>query len=107
MISSDTYVEAIKISDLPIGAGQVVQLENESIAIFKCSNGEIYAIENKSPHPKGGTIAEGLVSGEYVFCPLYNWKVSLQSGEVQAPDHGKVRTFPTKVLDGIVYLVKG
>jgi nitrite reductase (NADH) small subunit len=104
MIQSTTKMAVSKYSDIPLGTGLVIDLQNESIALFKCSNGSVYAIENKSPHPKGGTLSEGLVSGEYVFCPLYDWKISLQSGEVQAPDEGKLRTFPIKVEEGIVYL---
>ncbi|MFC4319942.1 nitrite reductase small subunit NirD [Litchfieldia salsa] len=104
MVQSTTVIEAAKYSEIPLGTGLVINLEKENIALFRCSNGSVFAIENKSPHPKGGTLAEGLVSGEYVFCPLYDWKISLQSGEVQAPDEGKLRTFPVKVEEGIVYL---
>ncbi|MNJ05244.1 Assimilatory nitrite reductase [NAD(P)H] small subunit [compost metagenome] len=54
-------------------------------------------MENKNPHPKGGPLAEGILSGYYLYDPLYDWKIDLRSGEVQAPDHGQVATFPVKV----------
>lgn len=64
------------------------------LAVFRTSNGAIYAVENRSPHPKGGPLAEGIVSGYYLYDPLYDWKIDLRTGEVQAPDRGNVVTYP-------------
>ncbi|GAA3328399.1 hypothetical protein GCM10020331_072210 [Ectobacillus funiculus] len=49
-------------------------------------------------------MAEGVVSGEYVFCALHNWKISLVTGEVQKPDDGCIQTYETEVKDGYVYI---
>ncbi|HJV31653.1 MAG TPA: nitrite reductase small subunit NirD, partial [Bacillales bacterium] len=86
-------------------AGYSITIDQNNIAIFKLSNGMVRAIENRSPHPKGGVLSEGLVSGEYVFCPVYDWKISLVDGKVQAPDEGQVRTFSVEVEDDIVYII--
>ncbi|WP_404331033.1 nitrite reductase small subunit NirD [Mesobacillus maritimus] len=91
---------------LPERVGQVFQLDGEEIVLFRLSNGEVKAIENKSPHPKGGTLSEGLVSGEYVFCPVYDWKISLQGGKVQAPDEGKVKNYQIERDKEQVFIVK-
>ncbi|MBB6444339.1 nitrite reductase small subunit NirD [Bacillus benzoevorans] len=90
---------------LPVRAGQVFKAGNEEIVLFRLTNGEVRAIENHSPHPKGGTLAEGLVSGEYVFCPVYDWKISLVDGKVQAPDQGQVKVFPIEVSEDHVYFM--
>jgi nitrite reductase (NADH) small subunit len=79
--------------------GRVIVVENVELAVFRTSTGAIYAVENRNPHPKGGPLAEGMVSGYYLYDPLYDWKIDLRTGEVQAPDHGKVATFPV-TLDG-------
>ncbi|WP_134699482.1 nitrite reductase small subunit NirD [Ammoniphilus sp. YIM 78166] len=91
-------------SQLPERRGQAITVDGLEIALFRLTNGEVKAIENKSPHPKGGVLSEGLVSGDFVYCPLYDWKISLQDGIVQAPDKGVVRTFPVLVEEDFVYI---
>ncbi|MNO04741.1 Assimilatory nitrite reductase [NAD(P)H] small subunit [compost metagenome] len=41
-----------------------------------------------------------MVSGEYLYDPLYDWKISLMTGEVQAPDNGQVKVYPVLVEAG-------
>ncbi|ALC92886.1 nitrite reductase [Bacillus sp. FJAT-18017] len=101
-MKGDANMAKVKVADytsLPERIGQVFKIDGEEIVLFRLSNGEVRAVENSSPHPKGGTLADGLVSGEFVFCPVYDWKISLVDGKVQAPDVGQVKTF-TIVRDG-------
>lgn len=100
-----TRVAIADYSKLPVRAGYTVNVDGVKIALFKLTNGNVYAIENRSPHPKGGVLSEGLVSGEYVFCPVYDWKISLVDGKVQAPDEGQVQTFKVEVEKNTVYLL--
>ena len=104
MIKQLTQIEICPVEQLPIQAGTSIQINNQEIALFRLTNNEVYAIENKSPHPKGGVLAEGLVSGNYVFCPVYDWKISLIDGQVQSPDEGQVKTFPIEIIEGNVYI---
>ncbi|MDQ0196110.1 nitrite reductase small subunit NirD [Paenibacillus wynnii] len=87
------------VQDFLMQIGRVVIAGNVELAIFRTSDGAVYALENSSPHPKGGPLAEGMVSGYYLYDPLYDWKIDLRTGEVQAPDHGKVVTYPV-TIDG-------
>ena len=66
-----------KIEDFPTLTGRVVHIVDRKIAIFHLSNGEIYAVENVCPH-QGGPLAEGMISGSYVFCPLHDRKICLE-----------------------------
>lgn len=95
-----------KADELPVNLGRRVVLENETmeIAIFKLANGKIKAIENRCPH-KGGVLSEGLVSGEHVYCPMHDWKISVVDGEVQAPDVGCVRKFEVEVENNDVFIL--
>lgn len=97
-------VKLSRYDEFPVGIGTVYKINEVEIAVFKLSTGEIYAIENKSPHPKGGRLSDGLVSGEYLYCPLHDWKISLKDGKVQAPDKGEVRTFKVEHLNDQVYI---
>lgn len=42
--------------------GRTVEAPGLKIAIFKTSE-QIYALKDRSPHPKGGSLNEGIVSG--------------------------------------------
>ncbi|MGN7357570.1 nitrite reductase small subunit NirD [Paenibacillus sp. SAF-054] len=97
-----TYFPAGNLEDYYEQIGRVVEIEGQEIAVFRTSSGEMYALDNHSPHPKGGPLAEGIVSGHYLYDPLYDWKIDLKDGRVQAPDHGQVRTRSVLVKDGTV-----
>jgi nitrite reductase (NADH) small subunit len=105
MIQTITRIPVVNYSTLKSRSGYSIKIDELEIALFKLSNGEVYAIENRSPHPKGGVLSEGLVSGEYVYCPVYDWKISLLDGKVQAPDIGQVRTYQVEVKEEIVFIV--
>lgn len=54
------------VHELPGHLGKTVLVGDKEIAVFKLSSGSIRAVENRCPH-KGGVLAEGVVSGEFVF----------------------------------------
>ncbi|WP_088105582.1 nitrite reductase (NAD(P)H) small subunit [Halalkalibacter urbisdiaboli] len=89
---------------LPVGIGKVVHIQHMELVLFHLTNGQVRAIENKSPHPKGGRLSDGLVSGEFLYCPLYDWKISLIDGQVQAPDNGVVQVYEVHIDDDSVYI---
>lgn len=97
----------IKVADyaaLPKLAGQVITVNGENIVLFRISNGDVKAVENQSPHPKGGTLADALVSGKFIYCPVYDLKISLDDGKVQAPDTGEVKIYEVEVIENDVFL---
>ncbi|UFU00669.1 nitrite reductase small subunit NirD [Radiobacillus kanasensis] len=91
-------------SDLPERLGKTVTIGTYELAIFKLASGEVRAIENRCPH-KGGVLADGMVSGEYVFCPLHDWKISIVDGQVQKPDDGCVPSYKIEVKNDLVYVL--
>jgi len=80
-------------TDFPAGYGREVRVGERSLAIFRTTDDRLFALENRTPHAKGGTLAEAIVSGHYIYCPIRDLKISLETGEVQAPDTGRARTF--------------
>src|SRR5262245_42678118 len=92
-----TYVE-----NIPVRQGRSVKIGPYVVAIFNLG-GEFRAVENVCPH-RSGPLADGIVAGNDVVCPLHNWRFSLDSGEVrgQQSEGACVRTFDTKVVDGVV-----
>lgn len=92
------------VRDLPERLGKTVRVGDKEVAVFRLSNGSIRAIENRCPH-KGGVLTEGIVSGEFVFCPMHDWKICLHDGRVQEPDTGCVKTYKTAVEEENLYVL--
>jgi len=67
------------------------------VAVFLLSNGQPRAVLNRCPH-KAGSLAEGIVCGEYVFCTQHDWKVCLKDGRAALPDVGRTRVFKACIL---------
>ncbi|WP_245629933.1 nitrite reductase small subunit NirD [Domibacillus robiginosus] len=97
-------VRIASIHELPERMGKTVRIGELELAVFKLGNGQVRAIENRCPH-KGGVLAEGIVSGEHVFCPMHDWKICTADGKVQAPDTGCVSTYKTVIEDDDVFLL--
>jgi nitrite reductase (NADH) small subunit len=79
--------------------GRRVESPLGELALFRLSDGGLRAVLNSCPH-KGGSLAEGIVSGDFVFCTQHDWKICLKDGEAQAPDKGCVKAFTVRAEGG-------
>lgn|SRR5690606_27943118 len=93
-----------KFDELQVRIGREIQVDSTKIAVFRLSDDRIKAINGVCPHSLG-PLADGIVSGDYVFCPLREYKVSLIDGKLQEPDDGSVETYETIIEDGNVYVL--
>ena len=93
--------------DIPPREGRAVKVGNREIAIFNLGD-RFLAVDNRCPH-KGGPLADGIVSGATVVCPLHAWKISLETGEGlnSASASSCVETFRTRVEHGVIFLQLG
>lgn len=104
MTGETVWLRIAYCSDIPAREGRAVRIGDREIAIFNLG-GRFLAVDNRCPH-RGGPLADGVVSGTKVVCPLHAWKFSLENGQgVSSPSQGScVETFPTRMEDGIVML---
>jgi len=86
----------------PRGA-RVVKTAHGCVAVFRTAGDEVFALDNACPH-KQGPLAEGIVHGKQVTCPLHNWVFSLETGQAQGADEGQVATYPARVDGGRILL---
>jgi len=93
--------------DIPLREGRVVRIGDQEIAVFNLGE-KFLAVENRCPH-RQGPLADGILAGETVICPLHAWKINLEDGRVQKPAEtlACVRTFRTKVEAGTLLLEVG
>lgn len=105
-IISGTWVEVARVNDIPRLGARVVATAQGDVALFRCADDSVFAVDDKCPH-KGGPLSQGIVHGHSVTCPLHNWVIDLASGEVQAPDAGCVKRLRVQVEAGRVLLALG
>lgn len=97
------WYEVGNVNDIkPLGA-RVVKSPRGDIAVFRTADNEIFALVDKCPH-KGGPLSQGIVHGKAVACPLHNWNIDLNTGEVLGPDNGCTRTIPVAVDNGQIQI---
>jgi len=87
-----------RASDIPPGEGRVYQVEGEKIAVFRTRGNEVYAVQAECPH-RQGPLADGLLGGSTLICPLHGWKFDLKTGAALFGDCG-LKTFPVRVDAG-------
>lgn len=89
------------IESIPPGEGRTFEIKGQQIAIFRGRNGQVYATEAECPH-KLGPLADGLLGGSTLVCPLHSWKWDLNTGDVLQGDC-PLRIYPVRVeADGKV-----
>jgi nitrite reductase (NADH) small subunit len=104
MSANREWVRIAYCEDFPLREGRAVLVGDREIAIFNLGD-RFLAVDNRCPH-RGGPLADGIVSGSSVVCPLHGWKIDLRQGNVQRPPETPacVKTFVTRVEAGTLLL---
>ena len=95
-IETSNWVVIGKVTDIPRRGARCVLTPAGKIAIFRTQDDHVFAIDDRCPH-KGGPLSQGIVHDASVTCPLHNQVIALDTGEVQGPDVGEVRTYALRV----------
>ncbi|WP_424931259.1 nitrite reductase small subunit NirD [Amaricoccus macauensis] len=95
-ISADDWIDVGSVEDIPVRGARVVKTPRGCIAVFRNSENEVFALNDRCPH-KGGPLSQGIVHGRNVTCPLHNFVISLETGEAQGADEGQVTRFDIRV----------
>ncbi|MFC0212195.1 nitrite reductase small subunit NirD [Paenibacillus chartarius] len=98
-MAKEQLVRIGSVDDFPMLLGKEVRIGDYDIAVFRTSDGGWYALDNHTPHKKGGPLTEAIVSGHTIYCPLRDLHIRLVDGRVMGPDTGEVRTFRV-IVDG-------
>ena len=100
--ASRALVAVGRADDVPPDEGRAVTVAGRRIAVFNTAGG-FRAVDAACPH-RCGPLADGLVGGGRVICPLHGWRIDLASGEVVAGGEGRVAAYEVVERDGWLYL---
>lgn len=94
------------IDQIPVRGARCVKTPLGKFAMFRTADGAVFALENRCPH-KQASLADGIVHGHAVTCPMHNWVISLETGAAQGADEGQVLTLPVRNEGGTLLLHLG
>ena len=98
-----TKIFATKKSKLIPRVGRLITVDGKNIAIFQTTSGNIHALADYCPLTES-PILEGIVSGDFLYEPMREYKISLVTGEIQEPDEGQVTVYPVELSGEDIYL---
>jgi nitrite reductase/ring-hydroxylating ferredoxin subunit len=98
----ETYIKVAEFRLLREGQGLAVRAEGIEIALFRIGDA-VHAIENLCPHQHVPVLAEGLMEGNILTCPMHGWRFDVISGACVHAS-GQLKKFLVKVDAGDVFI---
>ncbi len=83
-------------AQIPLGEGRRFEIGGVGIAVFRSRQGQVYAAQAECPH-RAGPLADGLLGGEALICPLHNFRFNVATGEPLGNDCPALRIYPISV----------
>jgi nitrite reductase (NADH) small subunit len=83
------------LAHIPEGEGRSFVIGDKRLAVFRPRSGGVFATQADCPH-RGGPLADGLLGGKTLICPLHTLKFDLTTG--QASDGTcTLKTYPARL----------
>jgi len=90
------------LSAIPLGQGRCYVVGGENLAVFRQRDGRIFASSNRCPHGRG-PLAEGLIGGGKVICPMHGHQFCLETGASSVGTES-LQVFPVQEVDGTIQM---
>jgi nitrite reductase (NADH) small subunit len=101
MVEMNKRIVIGNVADVPPGEGRTYEVAGRQLAVFHTRSGMVYATQARCPH-LGGPLADGLVGGTTVICPLHDRIFDLRTGD--GPESGcAITVYPVaRSTDGTI-----
>ena len=97
------WKRAIDAADIEEEDVKGVEIEGLEIAVYNLK-GRFYATDNICTHQQA-CLSDGFVFDDVIECPLHQGRFHIPTGAAKgAPVHLALRTYPVKVVDGVVFV---
>ena len=104
-MTADTLQEIATADSLPPGQCRTVEVRGLRLALCNV-DGQFFATDDHCPH-RGGPMGAGHLEGCLLHCPLHGWAFDVRTGACQSNPAKSIRSFPTTVQDGRVWVNLG
>lgn len=105
MAPGPAMVQLGRIDLIPPGQGRCFSVESFRIAVFRSRDDQVFALENACPH-QGGPLADGIIGGGMVVCPLHAHRFRLANGS-GVDTELRARTYPAEIRGGCILVQLG
>jgi len=90
-----THVKVGVLDDIPAGEGRTYLVEGIKVAVFHARDGRVFATQAQCPH-KQGPLADGLLGGAQIVCPLHERVFDLRTGESLGGEDCALKVYPVQ-----------
>mgnify|MGYP002636279375 CR=1 FL=1 len=94
------FEAVLRQRELQEGALREVFVGGRSVALALV-DGQVYAMDGTCPHA-GGPLAEGLLDGTTLSCPMHGWSFDVVTGECHVNPEDRIRILAVRVVDDVV-----
>lgn len=90
--------------------GVCALLDTSQVAIFRFSNGSLYAVDNYDPFSDANVLSRG-ISGDLkgqpvVASPIYKQHFNLETGQCLEDESVSIPTYRIRVVDGVIHIAR-
>jgi nitrite reductase (NADH) small subunit len=86
------------IDQIPRGEGRNFVIAEQEIAVFRTHADEVFATQAYCPH-RNGPLADGLLGGSTVVCPLHDRTFDLRNGQEIGSECSRLKMFTVSLTD--------
>jgi nitrite reductase [NAD(P)H] small subunit len=91
-------------TQIPKGEGRTFTVAGRRVAVFRTYAGDVFATQAECPHLHG-PLADGLIGGTTVICPLHERAYDLRTGQGLNGECTSLAVYPIRLdLDGKIWL---
>src|SRR5262245_2012647 len=94
--ASSAVINLGSVDRIPVGEGREFEVEGELIAVFRARDGRVFGAQARCPH-RDGHLADGVIGGGLVVCPLHAFRFELATGKPVGNDCPAIETYRVTV----------
>jgi nitrite reductase (NADH) small subunit len=109
-LQDDTWCEVCGYDDLLPERGVRALVDDEHVALFRTYDGEVLALADVDPFSGASVLSRGIVGTKadvpVVASPMFKQSFDLRTGACVDDPSVQVAVYPTRVVDGRVFITR-
>lgn len=90
--------------ELAPGGLRSARVEDSQLCVGRTGSGRLFALDDVCPHA-GGSLAEGIIDGEQVICPLHAYAFEIGTGVCPDDPRCSIRTYAIRSRGGLLQVM--